>query len=92
MRVEPGWGQDKEDDEPSKQRQTSARTDRQRGRQTDRETEKDRQTDRQTGRGCLWLNSESRAGMQKRVGVGAGAFRVSQDRLRNKSKIKRKRR
>lgn len=37
------------------------------------------------------LNSESRAGMQTgEGGWGGGGFRVSQDRLGNKSKIKRK--
>lgn len=39
------------------------------------------------------LNSERRAGMQKIGGVGGGVgVRISQDKLGNKSKIKRKRR
>ena len=60
---------------------------------TDGQTKRqaDRQKDRQTGRGRLWWDSESRAGMQKKEG-GRGGVRVSQDRLGNKSKIKRKRR
>lgn len=77
--MEPGLGNNKEDDgHPNRDRQT-VQTQRQAGRQT----EKDRQTDRQRV-SVVELNSESREGMQK----GGG----SQDRLGNKSKIKRKRR
>lgn len=65
--MEPGLGNNKEDDEhPNRDRQT-VQTQRQAGRQT----EKDRQTDRQRV-SVVELNSESREGMQKGGGHRTG--------------------